>query len=223
VPSSSNESRSWLRRPLSRRGRVFAEAFLWAIAVSSFGGALAGYCEAAHYQAVQKARFAALLVVPSKAFAQKPTAVHAEPSANPGAVIGLLEIPRLHLSTIVREGDDDTTLLEAIGHIPGTALPGSPGNVGLAGHRDTFFRALGSLKPGDLIALQTLNGTYQYRVKSRSIVEPSDVAVLASTGKPALTLVTCFPFHYIGAAPERFVVAAVQDASPIEEAKEQTE
>ncbi len=218
--SLTPQRRSWFRRPLSRRSRKFAEAFLWAVAVSSFGGALVGYCEAAYYQAVQKAHFSTMLsATPPDSSAANRAGTGASATTN-GEVVGLLEIPRLHLSTIVKEGDDDATLLEAIGHVPGTALPGSDGNVALAGHRDTFFRALGSLRQGDLITFETLGGTFHYHVQSHSIVQPSDVAVLRSSGKPALTLITCYPFHYIGAAPERFVVLAVGDPSRIEEAKE---
>jgi len=100
------------------------------------------------------------------------------------------------------------TLALAVGHIPGTALPGAAGNVGLAGHRDTFFRTLRGVKPGDTIVLTTLSGSYEYEVKSCEVVTPRDTRVLADSGSPALTLVTCYPFHYLGPAPERFIVHA---------------
>ncbi len=128
----------------------------------------------------------------------------------PQAVIGRLEIPRLNLSVMVREGADEGTLSRAVGHIPGTALPGNVGNVGLAGHRDTFFRALRNIRSDDTIELETTAGTYRYAVKSTRIVTPRDVSVLQASGGETLTLVTCYPFYYVGSAPKRFIVRATQ-------------
>lgn len=124
------------------------------------------------------------------------------------ALIGRLEIPDLHLSAMVREGANAATLQRAVGHIPGTALPGETGNVGLAGHRDTFFRALRNIRTNDTIDLETDSGTYRYVVESTDIVGPRDVRVLASSGAASLTLVTCYPFYYVGSAPKRFIVHA---------------
>jgi sortase A len=134
------------------------------------------------------------------------------PPVRPGpqAVIGRLEIPRLKLSVMVREGADEGTLSRAVGHIPGTALPGNVGNVGLAGHRDTFFRALRNIRSDDTIELETTAGTYRYAVKSTRIVTPRDVSVLQASGGETLTLVTCYPFYYVGSAPKRFIVRATQ-------------
>jgi sortase A len=126
------------------------------------------------------------------------------------SVIGRLEIPRLKLSVMVREGADERTLSRAVGHIPGTALPGKLGNVGLAGHRDTFFRALRNIREDDAIELETTQGAYHYIVKSTRIVTPRDVSVLAASGGQSLTLVTCYPFYYVGSAPQRFIVRAAQ-------------
>jgi sortase A len=128
----------------------------------------------------------------------------------PQAVIGRLEIPRLKLSVMVREGADEGTLSRAVGHIPGTAFPGKIGNVGLAGHRDTFFRALRNIRADDTIELETTAGTYRYAVKSTRIVTPRDVSVLQASGGETLTLVTCYPFYYVGSAPKRFIVRATQ-------------
>jgi sortase A len=89
-------------------------------------------------------------------------------------------------------------------------MPGESGNVGLAGHRDSFFRPLRQIRTGDMIALRTLNGEFQYRVEWTRVASPADIGVLAATGKRELTLITCFPFNYVGAAPHRFVVRAVQ-------------
>ena len=95
-----------------------------------------------------------------------------------------------------------------MGHVPGTALPGENGNVGIAGHRDTFFRELRNVKPEDRISLTTARGTFEYFVEYARIVKPEDVEVLAPTEEPLLTLVTCYPFYYVGAAPERYIVRA---------------
>lgn len=129
-------------------------------------------------------------------------------------VLGRLEIPRLGVSTIVREGEDARTLQLAIGHIAGTALPGAAGNMGLAGHRDTFFRRLREITPGDVIRLVAVEGIYTYVVEATQIVDPDDVWVLDPTPEPSLTLVTCYPFTYLGDAPERFIVKAKLVPSP---------
>ena len=96
----------------------------------------------------------------------------------------------------------------AIGHVPGTALPGQQANVGVAGHRDTLFRGLRDIKTNDLIEFETLAGKYSYRVGSTEIVKPDDVSVLQAGSSPELTLVTCYPFNYVGSAPDRFIVKA---------------
>ncbi|HTB12547.1 MAG TPA: class D sortase [Bryobacteraceae bacterium] len=129
----------------------------------------------------------------------------------PGGIVGRISIPRLNISAMVEEGVDETTLSRAVGHIPGTALPGETGNIGIAGHRDTFFQKLKDLQPNDQIDFTTHSGRYHYIVESLTIVEPSDVSVLRSTGGKILTIVTCFPFHYIGSAPRRFIVHAVSE------------
>jgi len=148
--------------------------------------------------------------------APKPVQPKNEPpvAAPPGprSVIGRLAIPRLNVAVMVREGADEGTLSRAVGHIPGTALPGNVGNVGLAGHRDTFFRALRNIRADDTIELETTDGTYHYVVKSTRIVTPRDVSVLRASGGETLTLVTCYPFYYVGSAPKRFIVHATQVA-----------
>jgi len=130
--------------------------------------------------------------------------------AGGGSILGRIEIPRVGLKSMILEGVTQRTLALAVGHVPGTAFPGNAGNVGLAGHRDTFFRALRGVQPGDTILLTTLSGSYEYQVKSCEVVTPHDTRVLADSGEPALTLVTCYPFHYLGPAPERFIVHAVR-------------
>jgi sortase A len=125
-----------------------------------------------------------------------------------GGLIGRIEIARLGFSAIVVEGTSAKTLRRAIGHIEGTALPGQSGNIGLSGHRDTFFRPLRNIRRNDTITVTTLLGQYRYRVLSTKVVRPSDVAVLEPTGNEILTLVTCYPFYFVGPAPSRFVVRA---------------
>jgi sortase A len=122
-----------------------------------------------------------------------------------------LSIPRLRLSTIVEEGVEENTLRRAAGHIRSTGLPGQPGNIGIAAHRDTLFRRLSGIREHDRIVLSTLRRDYNYEVISTSIVNPDDVSVLAPLrGQQTLTLVTCYPFYFIGRAPRRFIVHARQ-------------
>jgi sortase A len=123
-----------------------------------------------------------------------------------GGPIAQLTIPSAGISAIVLEGSDESTLKIAPGHIPGTALPGEAGNVAIAGHRDTFFRKLERIRRGDTVKLATLKDTYQYKVDTIEVVDPARIDVLESSGHPTLTLVTCYPFHWIGPAPKRFIV-----------------
>ena len=148
---------------------------------------------------------------PPEAFARPAPAVS---SALPqGALIGRIEIPSVGIEAMVVNGTTDSYLSRAVGHIEGTALPGSPGNVGLAGHRDTFFRGLKSIRQGDVIVVRTLEGSHRYVVDGLSIVGPLDVQVLAASSARTLTLVTCYPFNYVGSAPRRFIVSAREVAS----------
>jgi len=128
------------------------------------------------------------------------------PAPDPLAV---LRIPKIHLEAPVLPGSDDRTLDRAVGYIEGTAKPGEQGNSGIAGHRDGFFRGLKDIGPGDVIELDTLQGSGAYRVERVWIVDPEDVSVLDPTTARALTLVTCYPFYFVGSAPRRFIVRAV--------------
>jgi len=123
-------------------------------------------------------------------------------------LVGRLDIPRLGVSDLIAEGDDDRTLGAAIGHLPDTPLPWQPGNSALAGHRDSVFRPLRDVRIGDRLRIVTTHGTFDYRVVETLIVEPEETWVLAPSTERALTLVTCYPFTYIGNAPKRFVVRA---------------
>jgi sortase A len=134
-------------------------------------------------------------------------AVPAQPPAE-GAVLGTMRIPALHLDVPILNGDSTSSLLRGVGLIPGTVLPGGLGTVGLAGHRDTFLRKIAGIRPNTLIVLSRGDQQYSYRVDSTQIVHPEDVQVLETAPTPELVVVTCYPFHYIGAAPLRFIVKA---------------
>lgn len=123
-------------------------------------------------------------------------------------VIGRLEIPRLHLSAPVKTGDDDSVLDFSVGYLPDTPLPWTPGNSAFAAHRDRLFRPLEHIRNGDEIDLTTAHGRLQYRVLKTLIVNPRDVWVLDPIPHVSLTLITCYPFVYVGHAPHRFVVQA---------------
>ena len=128
--------------------------------------------------------------------------------ASPGDVVARLSIQRIHLQAMVREGSDNNTLDVALGHVRGTAMPGQRGNVAVAGHRDRLFRRLAEVGKNDQIQLQTPAATYTYQVDDMAIVSPKTVSVLYSAGDSRLTLITCYPFNYIGSAPKRYIVKA---------------
>lgn len=126
----------------------------------------------------------------------------------PRSLIGRIEMPRVRLSALAREGVDMRTLRGSAGHVPGTAMPGDAGNAAFAAHRDTFFGPLQGVRVGDAITITTPGGDFRYIVSGTRIVDPSEVSVLRSTAEPTLTLITCYPFDYIGSAPQRFIVSA---------------
>jgi sortase A len=152
---------------------------------------------------------------PKQAIPPPKAAVPPPPKQQPriieeNGLVGRLSIPRLHLSAMVREGTQDLTLNVALGHVPGTAMPGQNGNIGVAGHRDTIFRGLKDIHVKDLIQLETPEGNFSYEVESTQIVTPRNVSVLKAGQQPELTLITCYPFYYVGSAPDRFIVKARQ-------------
>jgi sortase A len=136
----------------------------------------------------------------------------AESSATPaiveGATVGEIQIPRLGLSAVMVQGDAANILQHAVGHLAETALPGESGNVVLAAHRDTFFRPLKRIRVGDIITLRTVKGDFEYWVESTAVVSPDAIEVLRPTDGRTLTLITCFPFSFVGPAPNRFIVRA---------------
>ncbi|MGA2859409.1 MAG: class D sortase [Candidatus Sulfotelmatobacter sp.] len=140
---------------------------------------------------------------------KEPHEIQPKPAIKPGDVLGRMDIPRLGISVAVLQGTGSRMLRLGAGHIEGTPLPGETGNVGIAGHRDTFFRGLKDIRMNDEIQLQTATGLFHYEVDWLKVVEPDDTTVLEpSTPQSTLTLVTCYPFYFIGSAPKRFVVRA---------------
>ena len=129
----------------------------------------------------------------------------------PGAPIALIEVPRVGVRAMVVEGVDHRSLKRAVGHVPGTSFPEMGGNTVLAAHRDTLFAGLRNVELGDLVTLKTEERTYTYRVISIDVVSPGAVEVMDATPDPVLTLITCFPFDFVGPAPRRFVVRAVRE------------
>jgi sortase A len=191
-------------RPRGTRASIFRAASYFFLAVGLLALGYAGYVvvDAHAYQAYEQSKFEAT------SLAQAP------PTLVEGGVIGEIEVARLHLKAIVVQGDSHTLLRRAVGHIPETALPGTTGNVVLAGHRDTFFRPLRNIRLGDAITLKTPDGAFQYLVESTEVVPASDIQILNASSGRILTLITCFPFDFIGPAPNRFVVRARQLVAP---------
>ena len=187
----------------SRRLRILRglhRAFLL-FAVLGLGGYTYFWGERHVYQLSQSRRLDRLLE-------SKAGKAESIPRGNSGDPIGRIEIPRLGLSAVILEGIDEKTLLVAVGHIPQTPLPGEVGNIGLAGHRDTFFRALKDIRRDDVIRLSGPNGGGEYLVKSTAVVEPGNTEALMPSHSADLTLITCYPFNFIGPAPKRFIVKA---------------
>ena len=193
------ESLRWMLRWIQR--------VLFAVSISTLA-----YCgfvleDTWIFQKDQRHQFDQLLAASRSATAY-PTSPRRSPPVVKGDLIGLIQVRRLGLSVIVIEGDSAAILRRAAGHIPGTAQPGEPGNIGISGHRDTFFQPLQNIRTDDVITLTTLLGEYHYRVVSTKVVSPYDVAVLKADQNEILTLVTCYPFYFIGPAPDRFIVRA---------------
>jgi len=146
------------------------------------------------------------VAMPADALGGAPPKTSAVVGAAPG-LLGELKVPHLRIATAIVEGDNATALRRGAGHLRGSALPGDRGNVVLAGHRDTVFRRLGELQRGDRLRLTTVRGAFDYRVSRTLRVHPNDTWVLDPSAA-ALTLITCYPFDWIGAAPERWIVQA---------------
>ena len=217
-----------------RKSLRLLEIALWVFGVSLLGAATGDTVDRWNYQSEQeRALFhggpapSVSLPAPAPAAAEPaiPAAVEAAaPQPAPAPVkkkkkktpvpdptaYGRIEIPRLGMSAIVKEGDDEKTLARAVGLVTGSPRPGDSGNVVLAGHRDTFFWPLRKVELNDRIRLVVPPHTYEYEVQSVRVVEPEETYVLESRGVEELTLVTCYPFRFVGPAPERFIVSAVR-------------
>jgi sortase A len=197
-----------MERTDRRRALLVIERLLLVIAVIALGWYAAVTVVSKLDQASQNRALDAMRQdTPGSAPAPAPAPAR-PPRPAPHALIGRIEAPRIGLSAIVREGVDDGTLRRAVGHVPETALPGESGNAALAAHRDTFFRPLKNIRKGDRITVTTPDGVHEYRVAETRVVSPEDVSVLAPTANRTLTLVTCYPFNFVGSAPKRFIVRA---------------
>jgi sortase A len=194
------------QRPM--RFDKLAQYALVTAGVLALGFCMTEFLESYLYEATEARKFDRELDIREESKGKFSESIAPVVAPRDGEVIGQLEIPRLGVFVIVVEGADPGDLKHAVGHISGTPLPGESGNVGIAGHRDTFFRPLRFTQRGDKIVLRTLRGTYRYRVISTTLVRPADVQVLNPIGRDTLTLVTCYPFYYVGPAPERFIVRA---------------
>jgi sortase A len=191
------------------------EYALWIAGALATGFCAGIFLEAHLYQALENQRLEAELNARRPGVPSAPSITPRRERRPIGSLIGRVEIPRLGFRAIVLEGSDSGTLRVAVGRIPETADPGQKGNIVLAGHRDSFFRPLKGIRDGDEIELVTPQGNYRYSVQWTQVVNPTDTQVLQPTRDASLTLVTCYPFHYIGPAPQRFIVRARQiDAGP---------
>lgn len=216
--------RTQKRRPHQRRTQsvlFWSRYFFLAVGLLALGYVGYALVDARLYQAYQTWRFERALKSvepavsgvepvppsppPALAEADRARIESAPPKGSP---VGRIKISSIGLMAMIEEGDDGKTLRRAVGHLPGTALPGQVGNVVLAGHRDTFFRSLRNIHKGDEITLTMLSGSYRYRVDFTEVVEPQDTEVLDHSDDAILTLVTCYPFYFVGPAPKRFIVRA---------------
>jgi sortase A len=199
------------------------EILLWIVAVASVGYCSVAYASAAIHQHREKTilnaaraeyEFGPWAASTRAADSALVDSTPARPSdAEDYGVLGTIEIPRLGISSVVEEGVDSSTLWEAVGHLPGTAMPGQNGNSALASHRDTYFRGLGEVQTGDLIVFRSPTASFRYRVGSTRIVDANATDALPDSATPTLSLITCYPFRYLGPAPKRFIVTASEDSA----------
>jgi sortase A len=165
--------------------------------------------EATRYQYQQRAALERMRAV-------APAVMNDSVALPSGSLIGSLDIPRLRLSAMIAEGDDHATLNMAIGHLSDTPLPWHDGNSALAGHRDTFFRPLQHIRVGDEVRVSTVRGDFRYQVRETMVVGSDDGWVLDPTDRSMLTLITCYPFNYVGKAPRRFIVRAERTSTSLQ-------
>jgi sortase A len=196
------------RRPSFQRA---AERVLFATAVVSLTWCAWTLLDAAQYERRQERRLNALAAdaygPPKTPFAPL-GALATRTETSKSGLIGRIELERLGLTAVVSEGIENRTLRRSVGHVPGSAFPGETGNVVLAAHRDRHFRPLRKVRAGDLVRVTTPDGTFDYRVEFSQVVEADSTELVADVEEPVLTLVTCYPFYFVGDAPQRFVVRA---------------
>ena len=215
------------RQSIGRPGRLEMAAWVVGVSLLAFAGAVKVVGNSLEQQEVRRFERARQAVAPAAAAAPSSLRLEAHDvnqslwaearvqayaralKEKAPAALAVLRIPRIGLEGPVLPGTDEWSLDRGLGWIAGTARPGELGNVGIAGHRDGFFRGLKDVKPGDAIELTTLSGQQVFRIERIFLVSPDDVGVLSPTSAPALTLVTCFPFYFVGSAPERYVVRAI--------------
>ena len=198
---------------LSARPWIFAQWFLLITGILAVSYTALHVAARYVYQAYENRVFDRAVALRQAAFCstKNSAAMNQADAVAMRSLVGKIEIPRLNISAIVREGVGGRTLNLAAGHIPHTALPGQTGNVGVAAHRDSLFRNLRNVRLDDRITLTTLDAEYVYRVVALKIVQPTDVSVLDPLpDAKTLTLVTCYPFYFVGNAPKRFIVRALQ-------------
>jgi LPXTG-site transpeptidase (sortase) family protein len=185
--------------------RFTQRLFLWfGVGALAYAGGAIAY--ASIYQSYQSWKFGQVVVAPKVIRA---ALVEETPAFHDGDIVGKLKIPRIGISVMVLQGMEETALILGAGHVPGTPSPGADGNVVIAAHRDTFFRKLEGIRPGDSIQITTVRGIFEYKVDSTEIVDPADTEPMESRDHPELTLITCFPFYFVGSAPKRFIVHAL--------------
>ena len=194
----------------ARRGWLWIERVLLGTGIVCLVGWAVVSLQAMRYQYEQRAAL-------ERMRGATPAVVNDSAALPTGSLIGSFDIPRLRLSAVIAEGDDDATLKVAIGHLPDTPMPWHEGNSALAGHRDTFFRPLQHVRVGDELRVSTVRGDFRYEVRDTMVVGPNDVWVLDPTDRPTLTLITCYPFGYVGKAPRRFIVKAERATTAGEE------
>jgi sortase A len=196
-----------IARPALRRSLVWLQRTLFAVAILALGYCAFVMADTWMFQREANRDLTQLLEAQPVSKASD-ASVPAPASLAIKGLIGRIDISRLGLSVVVMEGTSTHTLRRAAGHIEGTALPGEQGNVGISAHRDTLFRPLKDIHQGDLITVTTPGGEFRYQVVSTKVVRPENTSVLASDGSDILTLVTCYPFYFVGPAPDRFIVRA---------------
>ena len=182
--------------------RIAHRSCLWlGAAAVAYAGGTATYAEIAH-------RYQSSAFDAERAAAALAGTVKHSVDLREGDAMGRIEVPRIGLSVMIHHGTENATLTVGAGHVPGTPSPGGDGNVVIAGHRDTFFRKLEGIRAGDRIQILTTDRAYEYVVDATETVDPEDTRVMESRARPELTLITCYPFYFVGSAPRRFIVHA---------------